>query len=389
MQSGVLIETRLGACSKKKFKMKKQTRTIFCIAFLVVCKNAPAQEDGLKLIGAQNKRIAYMGRVGHTDSCANIYWTGTSISINVKETTNVTAILEDEKGNNFYYAITDGDGANAIKIKVDKEKKSYVLAANLDKETPHHIELFKITNTDNWTRFYGFKTDETAKVLKPSKKPKRTIEFFGNSITCGHGVEVKPDSSDSGAAQFFNNYRAFGAITARHFNAQYHCTAKSGIGITISWFPQIMPEIYDRLDPKDAGTKWNFKKYRPDIVVVNLFQNDSWLVNMPDHAQFKARFGNVKPTEGFIKAAYSNFILSLRSKYPKAQIICSLGNMDATREGSKWPGYIDEAVASLNDKKIITHYFTYKKTPGHPKLQEQQAMADDLISFIEKQGYWK
>jgi hypothetical protein len=63
--------------------------------------------------------------------------------------------------------------------------------------------------------------------------------------------------------------------------------------------------------------------------------------------------------------------------------------MDATREGSKWPGYIDTAVALLNDKKIVIHYFPYKNTPGHPVIKEQQAMADDLINYIEKNKFWK
>lgn len=51
------------------------------------------------------------------------------------------------------------------------------------------------------------------------------------------------------------------------------------------------------------------------------------------------------------------------------------GNIDATREGSKWPGYVDAALALLCDKKIVTHYFPYKNTPGHKVIKEQQAMA--------------
>jgi hypothetical protein len=110
---------------------------------------------------------------------------------------------------------------------------------------------------------------------------------------------------------------------------------------------------------------------------------------MPDHEQFKARFGTTKPSEEFIINAYKDFIQTIRSKYPKANIICCLGNMDATREGSKWPSYVDAAVALLKDKKIVTHYFPYKNTPGHPVIKEQQAMADDLINFIEKNKLWK
>ena len=366
--------------------MIKKVFPVFLI-LLFTASAVFAQKAVGKFIPANSKRISYMGRVDITNSFTEIYWTGTSATIKVENTGSVKAVMDDEKGNNYYYVIIDGDGNHATKIKINKEKQSYTLASGLSK-TKHTIELFKVTNTDFITaRLFGFEIDKAATILKPAKKPDRKIEFFGNSITCGHGAEN--NSNNSGAPEFFNNYRAYGAITARHFNAQYHCTSKSGIGIAISWFKEVMPDIYDRLNPEDSTSVWDFKKYMPDIVVVDLFQNDSWLVNMPEHPEFKARFGTVKPTEDFIINAYKNFIQSLRSKYPDAHIICSLGDMDATREGSKWPGYIDSAVAQLGDRKIVTHFFPYKGSPAHPIIKDHEGMAADLIAFIEKQGYWK
>jgi len=174
----------------------------------------------------------------------------------------------------------------------------------------------------------------------------------------------------------------YDAITAWHFNAQYHCTAKSGIGITISWFNEVMPDIYDRLYPKDSNSKWNFASHVPGIVVVNLFQNDSWLVNMPDHEKFEIRYGNNKTSEALIIDAYKFFITPIRSKYPKAHVICSLGDMDATREGFLWPAYIDSVVSKLNDKKITTHFFPSEGAPGHPVTKDHETMAADLIAYI-------
>ena len=92
---------------------------------------------------------------------------------------------------------------------------------------------------------------------------------------------------DSPDSTYTNNYLSYAALTARHYSADYHCICKSGIGITVSWFPEIMPEIYDRLDPTDPKSKWDFSFYIPDVVVINLLQNDSWLVNMPDSEEFK------------------------------------------------------------------------------------------------------
>ena len=197
------------------------------------------------------------------------------------------------------------------------------------------------------------------------------------------------DSTDSALPKYFNNFKSYDAITARHFDAQYHCIAKSGIGVTISYFPEIMPEIYDRLNPFEKNSKWDFSNYTPDIVVVNLFQNDKSLIDKIDHQQFISRFGNQKPTDEFLINAYASLISKIRNKYPKAQIICCLGNTDSTREGSKWPSLIEAAVLNLKDKKIATLFFPYKKTTGHPKAFEQQAMANELIRFIEKNNYFE
>ncbi|MFC3559267.1 SGNH/GDSL hydrolase family protein [Pedobacter jamesrossensis] len=351
--------------------------------------NKANQEKPSRFISFKHPKINVMGRVAITDTCTEIYWNGSSITLNVARTKTVKALINDERDESYYYVIVDGQGDKAQKIKFDKGKKLYTLISNLS-DDKHKIELFKIGNTDfSTTRLFGFDLDRDAKILKPDKKPKRKIEFYGNSVTSGHGVDIPLDSADSGKPQYFNNYKAYGALTARYFNAQYYCQSKSGIGLTVSWFPEVMPEIFNRLNPADVNSKWDFTSYQPDIVVVNLFQNDSWIVNMPDEMQFKARFGAIKPTENFIIKSYANFISSIRSKYPKAQIICTLGCMDITKAGSKWPSYVERAVAFLRDKKVSSYFFTYKNSNGHPKIKEQQMMADELINFIETNKYWK
>jgi hypothetical protein len=353
---------------------------LFCFAVLL---SGRAQN----MVSFDQASITYMGRIENiSNDCAKIYWPGSSVSINF-EGTEVKALLQNGPGTSFFYAIVDGDALHAQRIKPDTGKTSYTLASGL-KPGKHSVQLFKLTDNTTFTKFYGFELNEGSKVLEPLQPSHRKIEFYGNSITVGHGVDVPAGMDDSGEARYFNNYKSYAAITARYFDAQYSCIARSGIGIMISWFPEIMPEIFDRLNPMDAQSKWDFSNYTPDVVVVNLFQNDSWLVNMPEHPQFKARFGTTAPKEKDIVSAYQSFIAKIRGKYPKASIICALGNMDATRDGSPWPGYVESAVKNLADPKIYTHFFTYKDTPDHPKVTEQQAMADDLIRFIEKNISW-
>lgn len=335
------------------------------------------------LISFKDKQISYQGRILYTNEAAELMWPGTSFTINFIGT-GISGIFKDQDTSNYYNVIIDKDSIH--KIQFDTVKKVVQLAEGLP-FGKHSLQLFKRTEWDKGkTWFYGLIENPKTRLLKPDKLPARKIEFFGNSITCGYAIY--DSAKDYPYGYYENNYDAYAAITARRYNAQYHCTAKSGIGIMVSWFPLIMPEMYDRLDPTDSTSKWDFSKYTPDLVVINLFQNDSWIVTMPDNEQFKKRFGNKPPDESYIVDAYKKFVQTIRSTYPKAQIICMLGNMDITKKGSPWPGYVQKAVDELQDKKIFTYFAPYKDTYGHPKIKEQRTLADGLIQFIDDHIKW-
>lgn len=360
-------------------------RKIYLIVLFLITtgtlSNCTAQSLVLK---SKDAHIRYTGRINQTDEAAEFYWTGTSAAINFSGT-GVSVLLQDERGDNYFTVIVDGVVTNAIHL--DNTKRTYTLAEGLPNGA-HSVEIFKRSEWEmGKTIFYQFILDKGASVLAPSPTRKRKIEFFGDSITCGYADE-DTTGQDRGSAPYENGYISYAAITARHYDASYVCTAKSGIGVLVSWFPLVMPELYNRLDPTDPTSLWDFNKYTPDVVVINLFQNDSWIVKIPDNPQFKERFGAKAPEADQITKAYRELVKNIRKKYPKAQILCILGSMDATKEGSPWPGYIEKAVAGLNDKAIYTHMIPYKNTPGHPSAKEQQAMADDLIGFMDKNIHW-
>lgn len=311
--------------------------------FLISCSE---QEQNIQF---DNPDLNYEGRIEYGADAAVFSWSGTSVTMQFKGT-GVSALLQDMDTANYYNVILDGEVVS--KIHIDTLKHAYVLASGLPKGK-HTIQLFKRTEWDKGqTLFYGFTIEKGGRLLPSPAPKKRKMAFYGNSITCGYGNEDFT-GKDRPFGYFQNNYEAYGAITARHYNAQYHCIAKSGIGITVSWFPMIMSEMFDRIDATDSTSVWDFSQYTPDIVVVNLFQNDSWIVNRPNYEQFISRFGTKKPNEDFIINAYKNFIASLRTKHPQSYIICALGNMDATIEGSLWPGYIQAAVNQLNDDSDV------------------------------------
>jgi len=356
---------------------------IYCfVVFLFV--SGCHKSGKLIIIHADNNLIRYTGRINfENEKIPEIYWPGTQIEVKF-EGEELKVKLKDEKGENYFNVVIDDDSLRYIKL--DTLERLYALAKGLP-SGPHTIQLIKRTEWDlGKTWFYGFEITNGS-ILEPPAVNDRIIEFFGNSITAGYAIEdlTGGDSPDS---IYTNNYNTYGAITARHFNADYYGTLRSGIGIMISWFPLIMPELYDRLDPTDPESKWDFKKMQPDLVVINLFQNDSWLVNMPDEPTFKERFGEDPPGEEKIISSYTDFIGKLRVVYPDTPIICALGSMDATREGAPWPGYVTDAVKRLEDVNMYTLFFPFTDKPGHPRVDDNQEMAEQLITFIEENINW-
>lgn len=335
------------------------------------------------ILPGDEQYIRITGRVtNHSDSAA-IYWPGTSVIIRFNGDALV-ARLNDDTGKSYFNIIIDGDSVRYIRL--DSTKRLYTLASGLP-VGEHTVELIKRNESQKGkTWFYGFKINNGAPLSLPPDKT-RAIEIFGNSITAGYAIDDNT-GGDSPDSIYTNNYYTYGAITARYFNADYYCTARSGVGIMVSWFPLIMPEIYDRLDPHDPTAKWDFNRVQAHIVVINLLQNDSWLVNMPEHESFKQRFNKAAPDARQIIEAYKNFVIKIRMVYPDAHIICALGSMDATKKNSPWPGYVAQAVTEINDKRMYTLNFPYTEKKGHPRRDDNEKMAKQLITFIEKNIEW-
>ena len=349
------------------------------VLFILLYADTQAQ----KMVSFQDARIRTMGRIAYQPDCAVLYYSGTSLEVNFTGS-SVKAWLKDERGENYFNVIVDG---KIVVLHPDTVKRLYTLASGLPSGN-HTLQLYKRTEWgDGNTRFFNFQFENNATILAPPPVKKRSIEFYGNSITAGYAIEDY-SGNDSYLSRYKNNYITYAALTARHYDAQWSFIAKSGIGITVGYYTRTMPEIYDRLDPLDPSSKWDFSKYTPQVVVINLFQNDAGVIQSGSGPLFEARFGHTPPTEDFIVTTYKNFVKSIRAKYPNANIICALGSMSACKPGLPWGGYIQKAVAQLNDKNIYSFIFTYKGTPGHPTIKEHQVMADELIGFIDKTIRW-
>jgi lysophospholipase L1-like esterase len=219
-------------------------------------------------------------------------------------------------------------------------------------------------------------------LLAPPPAPDRRIEVIGDSITCGYGNEgtnpcaFTPDTED--------HYRTYAAIAARNLQAELYTVAWSGKGVIHNYGDdkdEPFPSLYDRALATDASSSWDFSRFQPHVVVINLGTNDFSTDGDPDEPTFSN--------------AYRTFLRHVREKYPNAQILClaptSLGGDDLTRART----YIESVVSGLRtggDTKIEAHALQYTETgvgcDSHPSLQTHAAMGQALTTKLRSLLGW-
>ncbi|MCP8900785.1 GDSL-type esterase/lipase family protein [Gilvimarinus xylanilyticus] len=331
----------------------------------------------------QTQHFSYQGRIDFSDPAAPVLsWPATRIDMRF-EGTEIAVLLDDNTGNNFYSAYIDRDWSHPILLDLLPGKHRYGVADNLP-AGEHQLTLVKRTEgEEGLTRFGGVDLGEGAKALPAPELPERRMEIYGDSITSGMGV-MAPLTAGDGDLADKNAFMSYGAITARALGADYRAISQSGIGVMISWFDFIMPDFYDQLTADgDNDSQWDFSQWAPQVVVVNLMQNDSWLV--------EDRLDPV-PTEAERIAAYVDFLQSIHSRYPNALMVAALGSMDATKEGSPWPEYIEKAVQQMReqypDGRFETVFFPFTGYGQHPRVVHNRANAELLTALIKEKMDW-
>lgn len=336
-------------------------------------------------VSADDRNLQYTGRIDFSSPTAPVLsWPQSSVAGNF--TGSLLAItLDDKSGANYFSVILDGDDAHPVIVRARQGSKTYQVASDLA-AGKHSFSIAKRTEgQEGETAFLGIELADGGHLLPPSPRPSRRIEFFGDSVTSGMANEA-PINGVDGQAREKNSYLSYAAITARALNAELHMTSQSGIGIMASYVPFTIWDFYDQLNAVgNNDSRWDFSTWTPDVVVINLMQNDSSLIGQLHKLQ-------PEPDDVQRVASYKKFVKRIRQLYPKAYIVCALGSMDATRTGSPWPGYVGNAVDQIRvedkDTRIDTLFFPFTGYSQHPRLIQHKMNADRLTSFIKIKLGW-
>lgn len=231
---------------------------------------------------------------------------------------------------------------------------------------------------------------DDSEIIVPSPERPLKIEFIGDSITCGYGVD------DSNIDALFstcseNVMKSFSYRTAQILNADHSIFSASGYGI-ISGFTtnntrkstECIPHYYKSFgyslckvfsDTYPQDIEWNFNRFIPDAIVINLGTNDHSFCKKNN--LLKQEFEN----------AYLEFLKTVRRMNPDSHIFCVLGIM----ESELFPqvqNACNRFINTTGDMKIHTLEFELQDgnlgyaVNWHPSEDTHSFAAEKLAAFI-------
>jgi hypothetical protein len=328
-----------------------------------------AQAGTKKFISAANPKFSYVGRFDLSDDKQPAFmYSGSAIKTQFSGT-SVEMEMKDDKLLNYFTIIIDD---SVSKLKTDKPTGIYMLAENLP-DKKHRLQIIRRTEWhggDN--HFVGLYLDATARLFKPTIS-KRSIEFVGDSYTCGYGNEGA-SRNEHFTYETENSYLSYGAITARALQAEYIGICRSGIGIYQGYGGKskfAMPAFYDEVT-HEKKTGWNFAAHQPSIVVIDLGSND-----------FSAAVDSVKFT-----TTYLNFLQRMRKNYSHSIIVCAAGPSGESNSFLLQKRYIKGVVDAFSKVDKAIYYFAFSAfqmngCDWHPNVAEHKNMAEELIPFLK------
>lgn len=272
----ILLAVFMGACSKNTDKENTMLRA----DELAVA--APITGAG----SLKDANIQYVGRWDFSDSTKfNAYWGGSYIKVNF---TGTTVKLQTANTSNFYASIDGGPWVSYKNVGGVIDLTTTPLAAGT-----HTLSVAQGRDYDYLFSFQGLILDAGATTSKPAVAD-YLIEWIGDSITAGY-LDDQANVSD------------YAWICAEALGAEHTQIAYPGIALVSSPRHGVaMDSQYFRLQPPNYTPykAWDFSRYTPKAVVLNLGTNDS----------------DYEDSDDVFQAVYEHLLSGIRAKFPQAEI---------------------------------------------------------------------
>ena len=233
-------------------------------------------------------------------------------------------------------------------------------------------------------------------IARPPRPSGRRIEFIGDSITCGYGIEAG-NEFEPFATRTENPVKAYACLTARGLNAQAQLVSWSGIGVLSDYVP---PEAETPREEVLMGWLYPFENWQldtrmgiepgpcvpgfhPQLAVINLGTNDASYTR------------GIRGREEAFGRRYRELLDTVHRTHPDAAILCCLGVMgtalcpeaerQALRFARETPGC-----------RVLWHAFREQDgardgygADFHPSETTHRRMAAELEAVIRDMMDWR
>ncbi len=369
---------------------------LFCLSFCIFFSSLIAENSSTKEFFPSEENVKFLGRSYVSNDDLLLCFSGTGAEFKI-ESKYLEVQISGDSG-----AKLRKDNGSAARIvvfvngerKVDemilKQSQSFVV---FDEKKPLNavVQILKVSESAN--SIAGISkiiTDKKGKI-SPTEQKNLKIEFIGDSITCGYGVDDL-DKNHHFATSTEDNTKTYAYKTAQMLNADYSMVSLSGWGVVSGYTSgsknadSVLPKVYDKIGftlgntfngKQPQSIKWDFSKFVPNFVVINLGTNDDSYVK-----------GNNSKKSEFEKA-YIDFLKDIRSKNPEAKIVCTLGIM-----GDNLFSSIENAVSEYSNQTGDKNVFALRFSPQqasdgiaadwHPSEKTHSKAASLLVEKLKE-----
>jgi lysophospholipase L1-like esterase len=347
------------------------------------------------VISPADKHILYTGRISFTNP-ERPAWNYPGVQIMAAfEGTSLRMMAKPMSG----YFMAQIDQSEPFKVAFRGERDSVVTLAAALPDARHTVRLmYIIEGYEFFPEFWGFVLDKGRCLVEAPAIPSRKIEFIGNSITCGYGNEGTSKYQNF-EYETENHYYSYASITARSLEAQHWVVARSGIGAYrnyngpktgnpesdmlaqyeytgYAWKPEL------RQEATFLKEKWDFKRYQPDLVCINLGTND---LSTPNYDL------------ELLKKNYQKLLKTVRQHNPNAKIVLLTGSMlynDELKLQKQLLDNVMEEAHQAGDKEVYRFDLSpiddeaFYGNDWHPNIYQDEKMAGELTPYLRKLMNW-
>ncbi len=319
----------------------------------------PINEDNIKWLGRtyynESEQVRYMN---FTASGFEVTFYGTSLSMEY-----VATNVNDNHHRPYISVMLDGetDPNYARVIRITKSSGSVTLVEGLVKGY-HTVSVYKRSECSS--SHFGIKNISTdGEFVAKNDEDKLKIEIFGDSLTCGYGVESSDPTNDFTTREE-NGLKTYGFYAAKALDADLSLVSASGFPLykspySIYYQVDNIPDMFSYAD-FDGNTSysnynsWDNSKFIPDVVVINLGANDGAYFNSlkeNNATNYDSELNN-------FKAKYHEFLDKIYAAYPNTKVIMT-SNMLPMNED------VVKSIEEVYNEYKTTHAVTYLEFTSH------------------------